>query len=138
MPLMRISGIIADTYGTCEKILLYCGVIFFLTEACLVFGTLEYIPMDIQVNALVLGTLSAAGAILFFIDLHHQSSLIKSVAQIDAKSLLAKNVPSVLQKSSIQLKPSVPANVQIYPAGCREYLKPQGGKLKARVLQTDV
>lgn len=108
--------------------------------------------MDIQVNALVLGTLSAAGAILFFIDVCYKSSLIKSVskeAQTETEPLFTKDVPSIPQKSSIQLKP---ANVRIYPADCREYLKPQSIKfsgcyetkahmqkyLKARVLQTDV
>ncbi|XP_053962030.1 uncharacterized protein LOC128865741 [Anastrepha ludens] len=150
--LSRLNG---NKYGTCEKILLICGLIFFFTEAGLVFGTLEYIPIDIQSNALILGTLSAAGAILFFIDICYTTSLTQSVSKVvqtEIQYSFLKDEPSVLHKSSIHSLPLVPASVQIYPTDDRVYLQPQSEKtkgcwekknsmrkyLKTRVLQTDV
>lgn len=119
------------------------------------FGTLEYIPNDIQINALILGTLSVIGSLLFFIDICYNSSskyVVSREVQTETYSVLSNQLSSIQQKSPPSPRALCHESMQKYPSGNRVYIKPQSTNLKKcetkngtqnknlniRVLQTDV
>ncbi|CAD7013029.1 unnamed protein product [Ceratitis capitata] len=130
-----LSRVITDKFERCEQILLYCGVIFFFTEACLVFGTLEYIPVDIEKNALVLGTLSAIGAILFFIDICYKSSSNHNVSK-EVQTELGHTISQDFSDTPPKRYPHS-KSVQMCPSVNGLYV-PIEKYSKTNVLQTDV
>ncbi|XP_011206133.1 uncharacterized protein LOC105228148 [Bactrocera dorsalis] len=149
-----LSRIKANKFEMCEKTLLYCGTIFFVTQACLVFGTLEYIPDDIQINALVLGTLSVMGSLLFFIDICYNSSLkyvVSRAVQTETYCSLSNQLSSIQHKPPSSSHDLGRESAQKYFSGNEFYIKPLSINLKKcqtnngiqnknlkRVLQTDV
>ncbi|XP_016991163.1 uncharacterized protein LOC108053093 [Drosophila rhopaloa] len=85
---LLLTRIIETTsnYGTCEIILLTCGVLFFTIEGLLIFFSVEQLSEDLLIFAYSLGTLSFICAALFALDLMLFQNLLKlknSTAQTD-------------------------------------------------------
>ncbi|KAH8290226.1 hypothetical protein KR054_001124, partial [Drosophila jambulina] len=103
---LLLTRIIDQTlnYGTCEIILLTCGVLFFTIEGLLIFFTVEQLPQDLLVYAYSLGGLCFICAALFVLDLMLFKNLLKlknSTAQTEQSkdsSTVALKVYTVSQE----------------------------------------
>nr|XP_017013594.2 uncharacterized protein LOC108068485 [Drosophila takahashii] len=101
---LLLTRIIDSTsnYGTCEIILLTCGVLFFTIEGLLIFFTVEQLPENLLIYAYVLGSLSFICAALFALDLMLFKNLLKlknSTAQTDQlKETVALKVYNLSQE----------------------------------------
>ncbi|XP_017018461.1 uncharacterized protein [Drosophila kikkawai] len=128
---LLLTRIIDQTsnYGTCEIVLLTCGVLFFTIEGLLIFFTVEQLPQDLLVYAYSLGGLCFICAALFTLDLLLFKNLLKlknSTAQTDQlkdSSTVALKVYTVSQEPK---KPSCCSNsssTQMVNETDRKYLR---------------
>ncbi|KAH8237340.1 hypothetical protein KR038_010155, partial [Drosophila bunnanda] len=103
---LLLTRIIDQTsnYGTCEIVLLTCGVLFFTIEGLLIFFTVEQLPQDLLGYAYSLGGLCFICAALFALDLMLFKNLLKlknSTAQTEQSkdsSTVALKVYTVSQQ----------------------------------------
>ncbi|XP_033154928.1 uncharacterized protein LOC117137540 [Drosophila mauritiana] len=123
--LTRIIGGTSN-YGTCEIILLTCGVLFFTIEGLLIFFTVEQLSEDLLVFAYALGALCFVCAALFALDLMFFKNLLKlrdSTAQTDqSKETVALKVYNLSQEPKTSCCNMVP-RTHIVNESSRNYLR---------------
>ncbi|EDV56908.2 uncharacterized protein Dere_GG19973, partial [Drosophila erecta] len=125
---LLLTRIIEGTsnYGTCEIILLTCGVLFFTIEGLLIFFTVEQLSEDLLVYAYALGALCFICAALFALDLMFFKNLLKlrsSTAQTDQlKETVALKVYNLSQEPKTNCCNIVP-QTHIVNESSRNYLR---------------
>ncbi|KAH8253125.1 hypothetical protein KR032_003653, partial [Drosophila birchii] len=133
---LLLTRIIDQTsnYGTCEIILLTCGVLFFTIEGLLIFFTVEQLPQDLLAFAYSLGGLCFICAALFALDLMLFKNLLKlknSTAQTEPSkdsatvALKMYTVSQEPQKTSCcsNSSPTQMINTQMVNETDRKYLR---------------